>query len=44
MSFGAYGCRGSHGEVFFLGPKTGPHKKWFLPVPVDSDPFKIGLP
>ena len=37
-------CRGCHGEVFFLGPKTGPWKKWFLHVPVDSDPFKIGVP
>ena len=44
MSFGAYGCRNYHGEVFFLGPKTGPWKIWFLHVSVDGDPVKIGLP
>ena len=27
-----------------MGPKTGPRKKWFLHVPVDGDPFKIGVP
>ena len=47
MSFGAYGCSTCHGEVFFFGPQKRTLKEMvppFLHVPVDGDPFKIGVP